>query len=171
MKRIRKPLILLFAIMLSGFSNAQAKDREHSGRYVWNVELDAGTTLSRTFIASVLTSHGYSLDTGLYLGVGTGLTINPYDSGNFVMPLFADVKYRFVNNSVCSPYLSMKIGSTFYMEDVTAGLLLKPAIGVDIKNYSLHLEYGLYTGVEVTGILQRNEFTKHSLTVGVSRWF
>ena len=163
-------MILLFGLLFCAFCNALAKQREHSGGYAWNLEFDAGTTLSQTLIASVLTSHGYYLDTGVYFGVGTGFTVNPSDNGNLVMPLFADVKYRFMNNSVCSPYLSMKIGSTFYMEDVTAGLLFKPAIGMDLKNYSLHLEYGLYNGVEVTGIA-RHKFTKHSLTVGVSRWF
>lgn len=171
MKSIKIVLVSVALALLSSVTGfAQSESVWYESGYKGNVELDAGATLSRTFIVSVLTSHGYSVGNGLYLGVGTGVTINPYDRGNFVLPIFADVKYSFMDR-VCSPFLSMKMGTSFYMEDVTAGFLLKPSVGVDVGNFSLHIGYGLHTGTETIAGLLSEYFTKHSFAVGVSWWF
>ena len=65
----------------------------------------------------------------------------------------------------------MKMGTSFYMESVTAGFLLKPSVGVDVGNFSLHIGYVLHTGTEVIDVLQSEDYIKHSLTVGASWWF
>lgn len=159
---------LVLCSSVAGF--AQSESVWFKRGYRGNVEFDAGATLSRTFIVSVLTSHGYSVGNGLYLGVGTGVTINPNDRGYFVLPIFADMKYSFMD-CACSPFLSMKMGTSFYMESVTAGFLLKPSVGVDVGNFSLHIGYGLHTGTEVIDVLQSEDYIKHSLAVGASWWF
>ncbi len=171
MKSIKIVLVSVALALLSSVTGfAQSESVWYESGYKGNVEFEAGSTLSRTFIVSVVTSHGYRVGNGLYLGVGTGVTINPYDRGNFVLPIFADVKYSFMDR-VCSPFLSMKMGTSFYMEDVTAGFLLKPSVGVDVGNFSLHIGYGLHTGTETIAGLLSEYFTKHSFIVGVSWWF
>ena len=40
------------------------------------------------------------------------------------------------------------------MEDLTAGVLLRPSVGVDIKSTSISIGYGFYTGIEAIGNIE-----------------
>ena len=161
---------IVMMLLSSTFSLSHGRNLWYSEGRRGNVEIEAGSTLSRTFAASILTSHGYSNGNGWYFGAGTGIFANPYDCGFFALPIFADMKYSF-NDSNSSPFLAMKLGSLFYMEDLTAGVLLRPSVGVDIKSTSISIGYGFYTGIEAIGNIEYIDFTKHSFMVSVAWWF
>ena len=168
--------IVFVSVVLTLFGSfygfAQSDGFWYGTGYRVNVEVEAGSTLSRFFIGSVLTSHGYNVGNGLYCGVGTGVTANPNEYGNFTIPVFADLKYSFMNKDF-SPFVAIKMGTSFYVEDLTAGLMCRPSVGVDIRKCSLSMGYGRYTGTEtsisVTSQISK-EFTKHSLVVAAAWW-
>ncbi|MBO5855353.1 MAG: hypothetical protein J6Q62_01680 [Alistipes sp.] len=66
----------------------------------------------------------------------------------FLLPLFADVKYSFLNKMV-TPYVSLKAGG---YADVTSTKVqgirtfANPAIGVDIHRFSLEVGYEYQLG-------------------------
>ena len=83
--------------------------------------------------ADLFTSHGYSFGNGLWLGGGTGLAFpSPYD---LFLPLYSEVKYSFLPSRIVSPFLSAKVGgmTNFY----ECYMILSPAMGVDIKRFTL----------------------------------
>lgn len=73
---------------------------------------------------SLTTSHGVQINP--YLFVGGGTTVNYYTSASyFSLPLFANVRGSFMDNSI-SPFVDLKIGYTIF--DVT-GFYFSPSIG------------------------------------------
>ena len=167
-KKVLVTIVLMLSVSFSVF--AQNADSWYNDGYRGSDELETGSTFSRTFVVSVLSSHGYSVGNGLYFGVGAGCTVNPADNGNLSLPIFADMRYSFIDKP-CSPFVDLKLGTSFYIEDVTAGLFIRPSVGVDVRNWSLHLGYGLYTGTETIAGLWPEKFTKHALMIGGSWWF
>ena len=168
-----KVIFISAVLMLSSLSSlAQDRDLWYMSGYRWNIEIDAGSTLSRTFAVSASTSHGYRTGNGMYFGAGAGITFNPNDYAYVTVPIFADWKYSFMNKD-CSPYLAVKVGTELNLEDLTAGLMFKPSVGVDVGKFSMHFGYGFCNGkTSITAIgYKEYKFTKHTFTVGASYWF
>ena len=72
MKIIKIVSISIVLMLLSStFSLSHGRNLWYSEGRRGNVEIEAGSTLSRTFAASILTSHGYSNGNGWYFGAAT----------------------------------------------------------------------------------------------------
>ena len=80
-----KRFLLLFigAVLLCIVASAQNENPLYEKGYYGNIELDVGSTFGfsadapdRGLNAGILTSHGYSSGSGLYVGAGAGLIFN-----------------------------------------------------------------------------------------------
>ena len=87
----------------------------------------------------------------MYVGGGAGFTAEFTDYKTkpaFLLPLFADVKYSFLNK-LATPYVSVKAGG---YADVTSTKVqgirtfANPAIGIDIHRFSLEVGYEYQLG-------------------------
>ena len=152
MKRSFKIIAVCITAILSGINMSYAQDghRFLYGKpgYAGNISFAIGKDFIQGSTVDLLTSHGYSFGNGLYLGMGTGVTTNLYaaDMGGvdalITIPLFADVKYSFMNKRV-SPYIALKTGIGVLSGDVVFPpcLYVAPSIGVDIGRFSLGITY------------------------------
>ena len=147
---MKKVILALFAIILTGnvvFAQDNNKSRMYNKSYRADVEL----TWQNPHTWGIASSHGYSFGNGLYVGGGAGFTAEFTDykkNPAFLLPLFADVKYSFLNK-LATPYVSLKAGG---YADVTStevqGIrtFANPAIGVDIHRFSLEVGYEYQMG-------------------------
>ena len=95
----------------------------------------------------ITSSHGYSFGNGLYVGGGAGFAAewNGKDEPLYLVPVFADVKYSFINR-LASPFVSLKGGA--YADITNSGLrtFANPAVGVDIGRFSINVGYEYQLG-------------------------
>ena len=83
--------------------------------------------------ADLFTSRGYSFGNGLWVGGGTGLSFpSPYD---LFLPLYSEVKYSFMADRLASPFLSVRVGAMTNFDECR--MILNPAVGVDIKRFTV----------------------------------
>lgn len=146
-----KKCILLVVLLLMGLGVSARNWRSNvyfKEGYVPNISLGGAASIakggsSQGAVLTVSTSHGYSFGQGTY--VGGGLEVFTDMSGNdFAFPLFGEVKHSFMDN-VISPFVGMRSGVVF-MKDDGFGLLISPAVGVDICHISFSLSYAFDSG-------------------------
>lgn len=129
-----KRLVSIILGIYIGCLMVSARDRGNllaEKGYVGNV----GVSVSAGFGigADLLSSHGYSFGNGLWIGGGSGLSFpSPYD---LFLPLYSEVKYSFCAERRVSPFLSARLGAMTNFED--ALMILSPALGVDIKRFTV----------------------------------
>lgn len=113
------------------------------------------------------TSHGYSFGNGLYLGGGLGVMeeqhSSPVSASYFSLPVFADLKYSFINGTV-SPFVALRGGMIIGTTHKGFGGYLRPSIGVDIWRFSLTLSY------ELMGNPHRKPYTDLSGATATESW-
>lgn len=130
MKRLVSVILFIFigCIVIS----AQGKNNLLSDRgYVGNVGLSVSAGYGVG--ADLFTSHGYSFGNGLWVGGGTGLSFpSPYD---LFLPLYSEVKYSFLADRLASPFLSARVGAMTNFDECR--MILNPAVGVDIKRFTV----------------------------------
>lgn len=91
---------------------------------------------------TISTSHGYSFGNGLYVGGGIGLYVMPEpvemhgSKIRYQVPIFAEIKYSFVNWLV-SPFVDLKAGGFYDYTLGGTGYVIRPSIGVDIWRFSI----------------------------------
>ena len=132
------------------------------------VDFSVGVISSDNIINTDLTtSHGYSTGFGLYTGLGTGLSFSPAYAGSILsMPLFLDLKYSILNREF-SPYIAMKTGINYSLENYTGGVYVSPSIGFDIKKHlSLLMRY-IYETTSYDGY----KFKKNAFSIGIAIGF
>lgn len=134
--------------------------------YRANVELSAA--LVKEF--AITSSHGYSFGNGLYVGGGAGFMAE-FNSGlkakpTYLVPLFADVKYSFMND-MATPFVSLKGGAMADITNTGARTFAEPAVGVDIARFSLMLSYEYQLGFWG----DRNGEHIHRVKIGVGYTF
>jgi hypothetical protein len=72
-------------------------------------------------------------NSGLWVGGGTGLSFpSPYD---LFLPLYSEVKYSFMADRLASPFLSARVGAMTNFDECR--MILNPAVGVDIKRFTV----------------------------------
>ena len=172
--------LVLIVLGVAMFSIAtSAENLLYRGGYYGYIEGDFGSTVDiavnapdRGINAGVLTSHGYSSGFGLYVGAGAGLIFNTEHYSYLSVPIFADVKYSFIDNDF-SPFVSCKVG-TVINDEFGAGVYCAPSVGVDMKRFSVFLKYDCGTGRSewMSGYnLIKKEYTKHAVSVGIAYSF
>lgn len=137
----------------------------------------------------ISSSHGYSFGNGLYVGGGAGFgaelqknakiaaledEIDPEYSytpesnwkATYLIPVFADVKYSFINLKA-SPFVSLRVGG--YADVTNSGIrtFANPAIGLDLCRFSIKVGYEYQLGCWGYG---KNE-QKHSVKLGLGFTF
>lgn len=84
------------------------------------------------------TTHGYQINPYVFAGIGAG--INYYTSPDaWSLPIFADVRGTFLNNSI-TPFIDLKIGYSILDAE---GFYLAPSIGCRINRFNVSIGYEL----------------------------
>lgn len=88
----------------------------------------------------ISTSHGYSFGNGLYVGGGAGFYAIMDNTITFYTPVFADIKYSFIN-CLASPFVSAKAGGLIDITNSGIRTFINPSIGIDIHRFSIKVGY------------------------------
>ena len=160
-----------------------------SRMYRRHYRADIGLNWCNPNLWGITSSHGYSFGNGLYVGGGVGFSaemtrsaavrttdldidpnIDPEFSytpnsnwkATYYVPVFADVKYSFINR-LASPFVSAKLGA--YGDVTNSGIrtLFNPSIGVDIARFSILVGYEHQYGVWGYGNGSHNHHVKLGL--------
>lgn len=141
MKRL---LILILALTALTF-NAEAKKKVynyHSPKYWGNIELLGGTVFSGSSNIGISTVHGYCLGHGVSMGLGLGVYLDINEMYYlYSVPMFLETKYSPLKKGA-SPFVSLRTGFNI-TDGLGTGFHLSPALGIDIKRFSLFVRYGL----------------------------
>jgi hypothetical protein len=139
-----KKFFMTLALALGVLSvDAQTKDYVDYERG-YHADIAVSTSISEQYTIS--TSHGFSFGNGLYVGGGVGFTaetfLNFEDAPHYLVPLFADVKYTFLNKRV-SPFVSARVGGVFNTEYKMNRMLINPMVGINVRHFTVGLGYEL----------------------------
>lgn len=139
-----KKIFMTLALVLGVLSvDAQTKDYVDYERG-YRADIAVSTSISEQYTLS--TSHGFSFGNGLYVGGGVGFTaetfLNFEDAPHYLVPLFADVKYTFLNKRV-SPFVSARVGGVFNTEYKMNRMLINPMVGINVRHFTVGLGYEL----------------------------
>ena len=93
----------------------------------------------------ISTSHGRSFGNGLYVGGGAGFNAIMADKITYYTPVFADIKYSFINR-LGSPFVSAKAGGLIDITNSGISTFINPALGVDISRFSIKIGYEYQLG-------------------------
>lgn len=156
--------------------------------YGYRGSIDVGYTLGvgemKTNRIEIMTSHGISLNSYLFVGIGTGFSYY-YDfkgiyndvkgiyqqSKAYSIPFYGDVRYTMLSKGI-SPILCLKIGySPFDFKDFASGVFFNPSVGCRFKierktaiciNIGYELQGCTFESLESPGTLVINEQTGES---------
>ena len=138
---MRKTLILL--LVLSCFTNQSFAQSSDSG---WRAEV--GVVIlpyNCKMIWNFDGVYGYHYSSGLFLGVGTGVILNPiHQKGNktrLEIPVFGKVQYSFLNGQIVSPYIGAEIGILSDYTDHGNGYIARPFIGIGVKDFGISIGF------------------------------
>lgn len=146
------PTLALVMLFMLGFAlNGKAQLAENSkankskGVSITQLELDLLPGPETTSVGFRVAT-GYQFDSGLSAGIGTGFTF--YHDPLSLVPVFLAGSYR-LSDSDLAPFFSLKLGYNIsilsdtdtYVESHRGGLMLNPAVGVQIPTkYSFGLQ-------------------------------
>ena len=134
--------------------DAQTKDYVDYERG-YRADIAVSTSISEQYTLS--TSHGFSFGNGLYVGGGVGFTaetfLNFEDAPHYLVPLFADVKYTFLNKRV-SPFVSARVGGVFNTEYKMNRMLINPMVGINVRHFTVGLGYELQHAIK--GVIENS---------------
>ncbi|MDY6320866.1 MAG: hypothetical protein SPL44_07655 [Bacteroidales bacterium] len=65
-------------------------------------------------------------------------------SHQIIIPIFAEIKYSFLRNSIVSPFVDLIAGGAYNHSSYGTGYVLKPSIGLDVWKFSASVGYGRY---------------------------
>ena len=134
--------MLLAAVCVAAAASAQVPIK-------YQGEVDLGCSLGVGALSSerinIHTIQGVKV--GEYFSTGVGIGADYYISGeDMTIPLFLNLKGYIPTNSIVTPYASLDLGAGIGVAGVFkggAGLLLNPAVGVQIGMFKVQLGYSL----------------------------
>ena len=164
-----KKFFMTLALALGVLSvDAQTKDYVDYERG-YHADIAVSTSISEQYTIS--TSHGFSFGNGLYVGGGVGFTaetfLNFEDAPHYLVPLFADVKYTFLNKRV-SPFVSARMGGVFNTEYKMNRMLINPMVGINVRHFTVGLGYELQHAFK--GVIE-NSASMHNVHLRVGYTF
>ena len=164
-----KKFFMTLALALGVLSvDAQSKDYVDYERG-YRADIAVSTSISEQYTLS--TSHGFSFGNGLYVGGGVGFTaetfLNFEDAPHYLVPLFADVKYTFLNKRV-SPFVSARVGGVFNTEYKMNRMLINPMVGINVRHFTVGLGYELQHAFK--GVIE-NKASMHNVHLRVGYTF
>lgn len=165
MRKIFTTLALVLGVLSV---DAQTKDYVDYERG-YRADIAVSTSISEQYTLS--TSHGFSFGNGLYVGGGVGFTaetfLNFEDAPHYLVPLFADVKYTFLNKRV-SPFVSARVGGVFNTEYKMNRMLINPMVGINVRHFTVGLGYELQHAFK--GVIE-NKASMHNVHLRVGYTF
>lgn len=164
-----KKFFMTLALALGVLSvDAQSKDYVDYERG-YRADIAVSTSISEQYTLS--TSHGFSFGNGLYVGGGVGFTaetfLNFEGAPHYLVPLFADVKYTFLNKRV-SPFVSARVGGVFNTEYKMNRMLINPMVGINVRHFTVGLGYELQHAFK--GVIE-NKASMHNVHLRVGYTF
>ena len=143
MKKFLATFALVAAVMGVNAQSETTKDYVNYERG-YRADIAVSTSVSEQYTLS--TSHGFSFGNGFYLGGGVGFTaetfLNFEDAPHYLVPVFADAKYTFLNKRV-SPFVSARVGGVFNTEYKMNRMLINPMVGINVRHFTVGLGYEL----------------------------
>lgn len=141
---MKKSLVILIIALFAGTYNAEAQKTKYNyfkSGYWGNVELNGGALFSGGSNIGFSTVHGGRLGHGVAMGIGAGLYLDVQELYYvYNIPFFLETKYSPMKSGL-SPFVSMRVG--FSVTDYLAtGFYLSPAVGLDLRRFSLFIRYG-----------------------------
>ncbi len=98
----------------------------------------------------ISSSHGHSFGNGLYVGGGAGFGAEFTDgfdqSPDYVTPLFAELKYSFLNQCA-TPFVGVRLGEIIDISNEGLRLMFNPYVGVDFSRISIRVGYDFHGGM------------------------
>ena len=176
---MKKSLLILIIALFAGAYSAEAQKTKYSyfkPGYWGNIELNGGAMLSEGSNIGFSTVHGGRLGHGVAMGIGAGLYLDVHELYYvYNVPIFLETKYSPMKSGL-SPFVSLRTGFSI-TDSLTTGFYLSPAVGVDLRRFSLFIRYGYNLFPMSANIsfpdLDMNINTKaylhaHSLSLGVA---
>lgn len=141
---MKKCLLILVVALFAVTYSADAQKRKYSyykPGYWGNIELNGGALLSGGSNIGVSIVQGARLGHGVAMGIGAGMYIDVQEMYYvYNIPVFLETKYSPMKGGM-SPFVSLRTG--FSVTDYLAtGFYLSPAVGVDLRRFSLFVRYG-----------------------------
>lgn len=181
MKRIAIILSGILALASTSVASAQTESRYFKQGYMGNVELGVGADVanSKEEFASVLTSHGYVVGKGVYIGAGLGAmtSFRSKDARSTIVdfPLFFDVKYSPLDKKV-SPFVGASVGIHYNLFH-SVGAYVSPSLGANFGRWSVFFRYTYreYSSIKTVDIAGGDKyetvdqhFNNHLITFNVA---
>lgn len=182
-----KKILLIFVLVLSiSKINAQSPfESQIKLTYDEGITNDKDNSFGAEFLC------GIRMNNKLRLGVGVGISYcdllyekaglnnllnkyyGEYRESSVYVPVFANIKYNFINSKV-SPYIAADLGysifiaSSSYTKNNNLGLFFKPCFGVDfpVKNEKLFLEVGYKYQQRSWSRLESPDYMQASIAIG-----
>jgi hypothetical protein len=141
---MKKSLLILIIALFAVTYSAEAQKTKYNyykPGYWGNIELNGGALLSEGSNIGFSTVHGGRLGHGVAMGIGAGLYVDVMELYYvYNVSIFLETKYSPMKSGL-SPFVSLRTG--FSITDYLAtGFYLSPAVGVDLRRFSLFIRYG-----------------------------
>ena len=140
---MKKSLVILIIALFAGAYSAEAQKKYSYFKpgYWGNVGLNGGTLLSGGSNIGFSTVHGGRLGHGVAMGIGAGLYLDVQELYYvYNVPIFLETKYSPMKSGL-SPFVSLRTGFSI-TDSLATGFYLSPAVGVDLRRFSLFIRYG-----------------------------
>ena len=141
---MKKTLLILMVALATFVTDAEAQRAKYSYHrpgYWGNIELNGGALLSEGSNIGFSTVHGGRLGYGIAMGIGAGLYLDVYELYYvYNVPIFLETKYSPMKSGL-SPFVSLRTGFSI-TDNLATGFYLSPAVGVDLRRFSLFIRYG-----------------------------
>lgn len=141
---MKKTLLILMVALVTFVTDAEAQRAKYSYHrpgYWGNIELNGGALLSQGSNIGFSTVHGGRLGHGIAMGIGAGLYLDVQELYYvYNIPIFLETKYSPMKSGL-SPFISLRTGFSI-TDNLATGFYLSPAVGVDLRRFSLFIRYG-----------------------------
>lgn len=140
-----KKFLLLTLAIVAFVVNVDAQERKpynyYRAGYWGNIEALGGVTFGGGSDIGFSTVHGGRLGHGVAMGLGLGFYVDVNSvCYTFNIPVFLETKYSPMKGGR-SPFVSLRTGFSF-TDYAIPGFYLSPALGIDLKRFSLFVRYG-----------------------------
>lgn len=141
---MKKTLLILMVALVTFVTDTEAQRAKYSYHrpgYWGYIELNGGALISEGSNIGFSTVHGGRLGHGIAMGIGAGLYLDVHELYYvYNVPIFLETKYSPMKGGL-SPFVSLRTGFSI-TDSLTTGFYLSPALGVDLRRFSLFIRYG-----------------------------
>ncbi len=156
-------ILTIFIALVASVAIMSAQEVSSAKMYDRGYRADIELSAAIANQYAISTSQGFSFGNGLYIGGGLGFAaeLKPEYSSNavFLVPIFADLKYSFLNQK-CTPFVGLRAGEIIDITKNGLRVFANPSVGVDIARFSIKVGYELQYGAMGAGEGLLNHYAK-----------